>query len=137
VGFGRGRQQNGFLPFPFNDFIGSNIGEEWGFVGLAGVTLAFALYGYLGFRIAKQARTPFQQLVAIGITFNTVSTAFLHMGVVIGLLPTTGLTLPFISYGRTNLVLSILMTGILANIGSAREKVVGAHATDPVAVTAT
>jgi cell division protein FtsW len=137
VGFGKGRQQNGFLPFPFNDFIGSNIGEEWGFVGLAAVTLAFALYGYLGFRIAKQARTPFQQLVAIGITFNIVSTAFLHVGVVIGLLPTTGLTLPFISYGRTNLVLSTLMTGILVNIGSIREKVVGANATDPLAVTAT
>ncbi|HEY7996413.1 MAG TPA: FtsW/RodA/SpoVE family cell cycle protein, partial [Steroidobacteraceae bacterium] len=122
--------------FPYNDFIASNIGEEWGWLGIVGVTLAFALYGWLGFRIAKQARTPFQQLTAIGITFNTVSTAFLHIGVVIGLLPTTGLTLPFISYGRTNLVLSILMTGILVNIGSVRERVVGAHATDPLGGTA-
>jgi cell division protein FtsW len=134
VGFGEGRQQIGFVPFPYNDFIASNIGEEWGFVGIVGVTLLFALYGVLGFRIAKQARTPFQQLVAIGLTFMTVSTAFLHIGVVIGLLPTTGLTLPFISYGRTNLVMSIVMTGILVNIGSRREKVVGAHATDPLAV---
>jgi cell division protein FtsW len=136
VGFGQGRQQLGFVPFPYNDFIASNIGEEWGWLGIVGVTLAFALYGWLGFRIAKQARTPFQQLTAIGITFNTVSTAFLHIGVVIGLLPTTGLTLPFISYGRTNLVLSILMTGILVNIGSVRERVVGAHATDPLGGTA-
>lgn len=132
VGFGQGRQQMGFVPFPYNDFIASNIGEEWGFVGIVGVTLLFALYGWLGFRIAKRARTPFQQLMAVGITFTMVSTAFLHVGVVIGLLPTTGLTLPFISYGRTNLVLSILMTGILANIGSTRERVVGEHATDPM-----
>jgi cell division protein FtsW len=133
VGFGNGRQQNGFLPFPFNDFIGSNIGEEWGFVGLLGVTLLFALYGWLGFRLAKQARTPFQQLFAAGLTFCTVSTAFLHLGVVIGLLPTTGLTLPFVSYGRTNLVLSLVMTGILVNIGSTRERVALRQPTDPLA----
>jgi cell division protein FtsW len=90
VGFGQGKQQTGFLPFPFNDFIGSNIGEEWGFLGLLGVTALFALYGWLGFRISKQARTPFQQLLALGMTFCTVSTAYLHLGVVIGLLPTTG-----------------------------------------------
>ena len=132
VGFGQGRQQMGFVPFPYNDFIASNIGEEWGFLGILFITLAFALYGWLGFRIEKEARTPFQQLTAIGITFTTVSTAFLHIGVVIGLLPTTGLTLPFISYGRTNLVLSILMTGILVNIGSTRERVVGDRATNPL-----
>lgn len=132
VGYGQGRQQMGFVPFPYNDFIASNIGEEWGFLGIVFVTLLFALYGWLGFRIAKKARTPFQQLLAVGITFTMVSTAFLHIGVVIGLLPTTGLTLPFISYGRTNLVLSIMMTGILANIGSERERVVGEHATNPM-----
>lgn len=132
VGFGMGRQQLGFVPFPYNDFIGANIGEEWGFFGIVFVTLAFVAYGWLGFRIAKQARTTFQQLLAIGITFMTVSTAFLHLGVVIGLLPTTGLTLPFVSYGRTNLVMSILMTGILVNIASTRERVVGGHATNPL-----
>ena len=57
-------------------------------------------------------------------------TAYLHIGVVIGLLPTTGLTLPFISYGRSNLVLTLLMTGILVNIGSAKERVVAEKATD-------
>jgi cell division protein FtsW len=134
VGFGQGKQQTGFLPFPFNDFIGSNIGEEWGFLGLLGVTALFALYGWLGFRISKQARTPFQQLLALGMTFCTVSTAYLHLGVVIGLLPTTGLTLPFVSYGRTNLVLTMLMTGILVNIGSTRERIALRPPTDPLAV---
>jgi cell division protein FtsW len=131
VGFGQGRQQYGFLPFPFNDFIGSNVGEEWGFVGMALLVALFAGYGWLGFRIARGARTPFQQLLAVGLTVTTVITAYLHLGVVIGLLPTTGLTLPFISYGRSNLVLSLLMTGVLVNIGSTRERVIGAHATNP------
>lgn len=133
-GFGEGRQQYGFLPYPYSDFIASNIGEEWGFVGLAAVTIAFAAYGLLGFRIARKARSPFLQLVAVGLTFTTVLTAYLHIGVVVGLLPTTGLTLPFVSYGRSNLVLSLLFTGILVNIGSTRERVVGSQATDPVAL---
>ena len=135
-GFGEGLQQFFFVPFPYSDFVGGNIGEEWGFVGAAGITIAFALYGLLGFRIARQARTPFLQLVAVGLTFTTVLTAFLHMGVVIGLLPTTGLTLPFVSYGRSNLVLTMLFTGILVNIGSARERVIGSTATDPLAAAA-
>jgi len=132
VGFGQGRQQFGFLPLPYNDFIGGNIGEEWGFLGMAGLILAYTAWCWLGFRIAKLARTPFQQLVAIGLTVTMVITAFLHLGVVIGLLPTTGLTLPFISYGRSNIVLSCLMTGILVNIGSTKERVVGDAATDPL-----
>jgi len=131
VGFGQGRQQYGFLPLAYDDFIAANIGEERGFVGLAFVILMFALYAVLGFRIARMARSKFLQLVAIGITTTVVLTAYLHIGVSIGLLPTTGLTLPFISYGRSNLVLSMLMTGILVNIGSTREKIIGGRATDP------
>lgn len=131
VGLGRGRQPFGFLPLAYDDFIAGSIGEEWGFVGLSLVILAFAAYAFLGFRIARKARSPFLRLAAVGITATIVITAFLHIGVAIGLLPTTGLTLPFISYGRSNLVLSLLMTGILVNIGSAREKVIGSRATDP------
>jgi len=133
VGFGQGRQQLGFLPLPYNDFIGSNVGEEWGFIGMAGLILLYSAWGWLGFRIAKNARTPFQQLTAIGLTVTMVITAFLHLGVVIGLLPTTGLTLPFISYGRSNILLSMLMTGILVNIGSQKERVIGEQATNPLA----
>jgi cell division protein FtsW len=137
VGFGKGRQQYGFLPFGYDDFIAGHIGEEWGFVGLALLVLAFALYAALGFRIARKARTPFLQLVAVGLTVTMVLTAYLHIGVATGLLPTTGLTLPFISYGRSNLVLSLLMTGILVNIGSSRERVFGeGAATDPLALRA-
>lgn len=133
VGFGRGRQQYGFLPFGYDDFIAGHIGEEWGFIGLALLIAAFALYAALGFRIARKARTPFQQLVAVGLTVTMVLTAYLHIGVATGLLPTTGLTLPFISYGRSNLILSLVMTGILVNIGSSREKVFRGAAADPLA----
>ena len=136
VGFGRGRQQYGFLPFGYDDFIAGHIGEEWGFIGLSLLVLAFALYAGLGFRIARKARSPFLQLVAVGLTVTMVLTAYLHIGVATGLLPTTGLTLPFISYGRSNLILSLVMTGILINIGSTREKVFGLAATDPSALRA-
>jgi cell division protein FtsW len=133
VGFGKGRQQYGFLPFGYDDFIAAHIGEEWGFVGLTLVIAAFALFAVLGFRIARKARSPFLQLVAVGLTVTVVLTAYLHIGVATGLLPTTGLTLPFISYGRSNLVLSLIMTGILVNIGSSREKVYRVGSTDPLA----
>ena len=132
-GFGEGRQQYGFLPYPYSDFIASNVGEEWGFVGMAALTLAFAAYALFGFRIARAARTPFLQLLAVGLTFTTVLTAYLHIGVVVGLLPTTGPTLPFVSYGRSNLILTLFTTGVLANIGSSRERVMGVTATNPFA----
>lgn len=132
VGYGEGRQQYGFLPYPYSDFIASNVGEEWGFLGLSGLTLAFAAYALFGFRIARQARTPFLRLLAVGLTFTTVLTAYVHIGVVVGLLPTTGLTLPFVSYGRSNLVLTMFLTGVLVNIGSVRERVVGTGATNPL-----
>ncbi len=133
VGLGRGNQQRGWLPLPYNDFIGSVIGEEFGFAGLAFCTLAFAVYGFLGFQIAAQARTPYLGLLAVGLTTVTVVTALVHLAVVVDALPNTGLTLPFVSYGRSNLVLTLAMTGILVNIGSTRERVYGAGATDPLA----
>jgi cell division protein FtsW len=127
-GFGEGRQQLGFVPLQYNDFIASNVGEEFGFLGVAFLVICFGLFGWLGFRIARDARTPFQKLLAIGLTVTVVITAYVHIGVVIGMLPTTGLTLPFVSYGRSNLVLTCLMTGILVNIASRRERVVGTPA---------
>jgi cell division protein FtsW len=133
VGFGEGNQQRGFTALAYNDFIASVVGEEFGFLGISLMVVAFALYGWLGFRIARRARSPFCALVAVGLTFTTVFTAFVHIGVSIGLLPTTGLTLPFVSYGRSNLVLTLLMTGMLVNIGSDRERVYNSEATNPMA----
>ncbi len=132
VGFGEGRQQSGFLPFQYTDFIGSNIGEEWGFVGLFTVVALFGGYAWMGFRIARDARSQFLQLVAVGLTLTTVTTAFVHLAVITGLFPNTGLTLPFISYGRSNLLLSLAMTGMLVNIGSTRERVYSDAMPDPI-----
>ena len=132
-GFGQGRQQFGFVPLGYNDFIAQHGRRGVGIPRHGAIwSDCSRRYAWLGIRIAQQARTPFLQLVAVGLTVTTVVTAFLHIGVVIGLLPTTGLTLPFVSYGRSNLLLSFLMTGILVNIGSRRERVVGAGATNPL-----
>lgn len=132
VGFGQGNQQRGWLPLSYNDFIGSIVGEELGLIGLGGLTLLYAVYGWLGFRIARQARSQYLELLAIGLTFTTVITALIHLGVVVGALPNTGLTLPFVSFGRSNLIITFVMTGILVNIGSERERVFGESATDPL-----
>ena len=132
VGFGQGRQQYGFLPFAYDDFIAATIGEERGFIGMTLLVIGYVIYAYLGFQIARAARSKFQQLVAVGIVATVVVSAFLHIGVTIGLLPNTGLTLPFISYGRSNLLLTLLLTGILVNIGSEKERVLGEGATDPL-----
>jgi cell division protein FtsW len=132
VGLAEGNQQRQWLPLPYNDFIAAVIGEELGFVGLVGITALFTLYGWLGFRIARDARTPFQRSVAIGLTGTIVMTALIHIGVAIELLPNTGLTLPFVSYGGSNLAISLLMTGILVNIGSVRERVRISTASDPL-----
>ncbi|MGQ0766245.1 MAG: FtsW/RodA/SpoVE family cell cycle protein [Gemmatimonadota bacterium] len=136
TGFGEGLQQYGWVPMGIDDFIASNIGEEWGFLGLSLVVLMFAVYTWLGFRIARQARSPFLQLVALGLTATVAITAYVHIAVVVSLLPNTGLTLPFFSNGRSNLVLTLLTTGVLVNIGSVRERVYHSGATDPLGIPA-
>jgi cell division protein FtsW len=120
VGFGQGQQKLGYLPYAYSDFLFSTIGEEWGFLGVLVVVSLFALFCWLGFRIAKTAADPFGQYLAVGLTATIGLTAFMHMAVSLGLIPTTGLTLPFMSYGRSSQVISLLGTGILINIGRLR-----------------
>ncbi len=120
VGFGHGQQKLGYLPYATSDFLFSAIGEEWGFLGLLVIVALYAAFCWLGFRIAKTASDPFGQYLAVGLTATVGVTAFMHMAVSLGLMPTTGLTLPFMSYGRSSLVVSMLGTGILLNIGRQR-----------------
>ena len=120
TGFGQGQQKLGYLPYAYSDFLFSTIGEEWGFAGVLCVVLLFALFCWLGFRIAKTAADPFGQYLAVGLTATIGLTAFMHMAVSLGLIPTTGLTLPFMSYGRSSQVISLLGTGILISIGRLR-----------------
>src|SRR5919199_4588402 len=120
VGFGEGQQKLGYLPYAYSDFLFSTIGEEWGFAGVCLVVFLFTVFCWLGFRIAKTAADPFGQYLAVGLTATIGLTAFMHMAVSLGLMPTTGLTLPFMSYGRSSQVISLLGTGILINIGRLR-----------------
>lgn len=120
VGFGQGQQKLGYLPYAYSDFLFSTIGEEWGFLGLLVVVSLFTLFCWLGFRIARTAADSFGQYLAVGLTATIGLTAFMHMAVSLGLIPTTGLTLPFMSYGRSSQVISLLATGILINIGRLR-----------------
>jgi cell division protein FtsW len=120
VGFGEGQQKLGYLPYAYSDFLFSTIGEEWGFVGVLVVVSLFSLFCWLGFRIARTAADPFGQYLAVGLTATIGLTAFMHIAVSLGLMPTTGLTLPFMSYGRSSQVISLLATGILINIGRLR-----------------
>jgi cell division protein FtsW len=122
TGFGEGQQKLGYLPYAYSDFLFSTIGEEWGFVGVLVVVALFTLFCWLGFRIARTAADPFGQYLAVGLTATVGLTAFMHMAVSLGLMPTTGLTLPFMSYGRSSQVISLLGTGILINIGRLRGK---------------
>ena len=120
VGIGHGMQKLGYLPYAYSDFIFSTIGEEWGFFGLLVLTVAFGVFVWLGFRIARSARDPFGQLLATGLTAIIGIGAVLHMGVTLAILPATGITLPFVSYGRSSLLVALAATGILISVGQGR-----------------
>ena len=117
LGLGQSQQKYFFLPEPHTDFVFSILGEELGLIGTIGLLASFVLFGYLGFRIARSAPDFHGFLLASGITSMVMVYAFVNMGVAIGLLPTTGLPLPFISYGGTSLLLTLIAGGILINIG--------------------
>ncbi|HAO20382.1 MAG TPA: putative lipid II flippase FtsW [Desulfobacteraceae bacterium] len=122
VGIGKGYQKLFYLPEPHTDFIFSVIGEE---LGLLGVILILTLYGIIvwrGFDIAKKAQDPFASLLAFGLISAFGLQVCINMGVTLSLLPTKGLTLPFLSYGGTSLLMNMASMGILMNI-AASEKV--------------
>jgi cell division protein FtsW len=120
VGFGQGQQKLGFLPYPYSDFIFSTIGEEWGFVGVVFLVVTYSVFLATALRVARQAGEPFRQYLAVGLAAMIGVDAFTHMGVGLGILPTTGLVLPFVSYGRSSLVVALISTGLLINVGSRR-----------------
>lgn len=113
VGFGKGRQKFGFLPEAHNDFIFAMIGEEWGFLGAVAVVLAFGAFIVVGFRVARRAKDLFGELLAVGVTSLVGMQAFFHIGVGLGVFPATGLSLPFVSFGRTNMIVLLAAVGVL------------------------
>jgi cell division protein FtsW len=116
VGLMEGRQKLFFLPEAHTDFIFSVICEELGFIGAVVVLTLFVVYGWRGFVAAMKAPDEFGRLLALGITAMVVGQALINLSVVLGLLPTKGIPLPFISYGGSSLILMLLATGVLLNI---------------------
>lgn len=121
VGFGQGQQKLGYLPYAYSDFILSTIAEEWGFLGVLAIVMCFGAIIWLGCRIARSARDPFGQYLAVGLTALIGLTAILHLGVTLAVLPATGITLPFISYGRSSLLVALAAAGVLVSVGAGRE----------------
>lgn len=115
-GLGEGRQKLFYLPEPHTDFILPVIGEELGFIGVAAIVLLFVCIVIMGIRAAFKSRDPFGCHLALGIISMIAIQALINMGVVLGLLPTKGLTLPFLSYGGTSLIVNMTGVGILLSI---------------------
>jgi cell division protein FtsW len=123
VGLGQSIQKYQWLPFAHTDFIFAIVGEETGLLGTTAVLALFALFTYRGYRIALRAPDLFGSLLACGITTWITAQAVINIAAVTVTLPTTGIPLPFISYGGSSLAISLLAVGILMNIAVQGEKV--------------
>lgn len=115
-GLGQGRQKFSYLPYPESDFIFAIIGEDFGLFGCCVVILLFVAFAVAGMRIALNCQDRYGCLLAAGITAMISVQAFINIGVVVGILPTTGLPLPFFSAGGTSISLLMAAVGILFNI---------------------
>lgn len=115
-GFLNSRQKHFYLPEPQTDFIFSIISEEFGFMGVLIVSGLFILIITRGLKIARNCKEPFGKFLAFGITFGLAFQAVLNLMVVVGLIPVTGVTLPFLSYGGSSLLITLSSMGILLNI---------------------
>ena len=116
LGFAQGKQKMLFLPFAHSDFIFAVVGEELGLVGAIAVVLIFALFLWRGVRTALLAPDRFGMLLSLGIVTSIVAQALFNMSVVLSLVPTKGIPLPFISYGGSSIVPTLAAVGILLNV---------------------
>lgn len=116
-GFLKSRQKHFYLPEPQTDFIFSIISEEFGFLGVLIITLLFTIIFYKTIKIALEKEDLFGKYLAFGLSFMLIFQTLLNLCVVVGIVPVTGVTLPFISYGGSSLMTSFIMIGIILNIG--------------------
>jgi cell division protein FtsW len=116
LGYMEGRQKLFYLPEPHTDYIFANISEELGLLGGIIVLTLFIILGYRGMRAAILSKDPFARFLAFGITATILIQAFFNISVVLALVPTKGITLPFISYGGTSLFIMLALIGVLLNI---------------------
>ncbi len=115
-GLGESRQKHFYLPEPQTDFIFSIISEEFGFLGVVIVSLLFITIIYSGIKIALKSNNLFGKYLAFGIVFSLGFQALLNLMVVVGLIPVTGVTLPFLSYGGSSLLITLISIGIVLNV---------------------
>ena len=116
-GLGAGKEKFGFLPAPYTDSIFAVLGDELGLLGTLAVVVLFLVIAFKGVRIALSAPDPTGTLLATGVTVWLVFQAWVNMAVVAALVPTTGITLPFISYGGSSICVGLVAVGILLNVG--------------------
>jgi len=117
VGLGHSRQSDLFLPESYGDFIFSILGEETGFIGAVSVLFLYLLLFIVCLIIAKKAQDTFGQMLVLGLGFNVIISAFINAGVITGILPTTGITLPFVSFGGTSIIIFAASMGMIINVG--------------------
>ncbi len=115
-GFGQGQGKLFFLPEAHTDFTMAVLGEELGFIGIVCILLIYGFVVFRGFAIALKTHDMFKKILALGLSTTFALSVFINMGVVMGLLPTKGLTMPFLSYGGSSLIVLCFMFGILLNI---------------------
>jgi cell division protein FtsW len=118
-GFAKGQQKLFYLPYPYSDFIFSVVGEEFGLIGTLAVVLAFGLLLWRGSRAALMAPDRFGTLLGIGLITGIIVQALFNISVVISILPAKGIPLPFISYGGSSVIVTLIAVGILLNISQA------------------
>jgi cell division protein FtsW len=123
VGLGQSIQKYQWLPFAHTDFIFAIVGEETGLIGTSAVLGLFGLFAYRGYRVALKAPDAFGSLLACGVTTWIAFQALINIAAVTVTLPTTGVPLPFISYGGSSLAITLLAVGILINVSTQSEKV--------------
>jgi len=116
VGLGHGASKTNYLPEAHTDMIFAVIGEELGLLGTTFVIALFGLFAYAGLRVALRCRDPFGKRLAAGLTTLICGQALINLAAVLGLAPLTGITLPFVSYGGSSLVVSLASVGVLLNI---------------------
>jgi cell division protein FtsW len=121
TGIGKGYQKLFYLPEPHTDFIFSVVGEELGLIGVLIILGLYTVILWRGISIARNSRDAFGSFVAIGLTTAIGLQICVNMGVALGLLPTKGLTLPFLSYGGTSLLMNMVSIGVLMNIGAMKK----------------
>jgi cell division protein FtsW len=122
-GFGKSIQKFSYLPEPIGDSIFAVAAEEFGFIGTTIIIILFVIFGFKGLKISSESNDTFGRLLTIGIVILIISQMFLNVGGMLGMIPLTGIPLPFISHGGTALFITLTEVGIILNISRNNKKI--------------